>query len=174
MSLKVVILHQTTNTAGKWCISRSGMIHLAPCENITCRSLGYEISFEGCLCALVWSRRVVLHKLISASANGEKSGATVSLWLGTQSVVWSCVFHYNLHRLPCQKAYLFKIQIIRWDAKISILKYSCRGSELALHTSEDTIQVLYQHRPAFLNLSWALRRRPQISEPSPLHTCQVC
>lgn len=32
---------------------------------------------------------------------------------------------------------LCKIQIIRWDAEISILKYSWQDSELVLYTSED-------------------------------------
>lgn len=84
---------------------------------------------------------------------GDVTGAIVSFnWL----YVWFTLFFvffknrlYKLHLSSCHlalKACLFKILIFRWDAEISILKYSWKGSELVLYTSED-LNRYYQHRP---------------------------
>lgn len=47
--------------------------------------------------------------------------------------------------LPLMNVCLFKIQIIIWNAKISILKYSLQASGLPLYTFPGAEQVLYQH-----------------------------
>lgn len=82
---------------------------------------------------------------------GGVTGAIVSFnWL----YVWFTLFlkkkkqtlqASSLFLSPRIKACLFKIPIFRWDAEISILKYSWKGSELVLYTSED-LNRYHQHR----------------------------
>lgn len=126
---------------------------------------GIGISFKGCLFASVRRQCVVLHKLISAYENRTKSIlAEEALYCdgrgdrgNCELQLAVCLVHAvflkkkqtlqasSLFLSPRIKACLFKIPIFRWDAEISILKYSWKGSELVLYTSED-LNRYHQHR----------------------------
>lgn len=152
---------------------------------------------RGCLFASVRSRCVVSHKSnicisVSASGSGAKSilrrvvtaaltgtvSALQSSLSSVHTVVLFCFFKQTFtvfSSLPVTSRYsvsFFKIQMIRRDAEISILKYSWPRLGARIVHLRGLEQVLYQHRPVLVNLSWALCRTTRIGESSALHTCR--